>query len=207
MTKLLIVRAHPFTGEASRSMALTDAFIESYKQENPNDIIEDTNLYDMAVPEIDHHLLSAWKSLGEGVPFDDLKEQQQQKVTLFSGYTENFLSADKVVIANPLWNLNIPARLKAWIDTTNVSGKTFKYNELGQPIGLVTDTKVLHIQSSGGAYGGKDPASVYIKTIFNFIGVSDFHELFAEGLDYAPESAPQIMANAIEQASILGKSF
>ena len=207
MTKLLIVRAHPFTGEASRSMTVTDAFVESYKQQNPNDVIEDTNLYDMAVPEIDRHLLSAWKSLGEGVPFDELEEEQQEKVTLFSGYTENFLSADKVVIANPLWNLNVPARLKAWIDTTNVSGKTFKYNELGEAIGLVTDTKVLHIQASGGAYGGKDPASIYIKTIFKFIGVSDFYELFAEGMDHAPESAPQIMSDAIEQAILLGKTF
>ena len=46
-----------------------------------------------------------------------------------------------------------------------------------------------------------------IKTIFKFIGVSDFHELFAEGMDHAPESAPQIMSDAIEQAILLGKTF
>lgn len=207
MTKLLIIRAHPFTADASRSMAVTDAFIQSYKKANPKDVIEDTNLYDMAVPEIDRHLLGAWKSLGEGIPFDELTQEQQEKVTLFSGYTENFLSADKVVIANPLWNLNVPARLKAWIDTTNVSGKTFKYNELGEAVGLVTDKKILHIQSSGGAYAGNDPASVYVKTIFNFIGVSDFYQLFAEGMDHAPEKASQIMADAFEEAITLGQSF
>lgn len=207
MTKLLIVRAHPYTGEASRSMAVTDVFIESYRQENPNDVIEDINLYEMAVPEIDRHLLNAWKSLSEGIAFDELEEEQKEKVSLFNGYTENFLSADKIVIANPLWNLNVPARLKAWIDTTNVAGKTFKYDESGHPYGLVNDKKMLHIQSSGGVYAGKDPASVYIKTIFNFIGVSDFQELFAEGMDHAPESAPQIMADAIEKSIHLGKTF
>lgn len=60
---------------------------------------------------------------------------------------------------------------------------------------MVTDKKVLHIQSSDGAYAGKDSASLYVKTIFNFTSVSDYHDLFAEGMDYAPESAPQIMAD------------
>lgn len=207
MTKVLIVRAHPLTGEVSRSMKVTDAFVESYKKKNPDHIIEDTNLYDMAVPEIDRNLLDAWAALGSGTPFDKLSEVQQEKVTLFSNYTDNFLTADKVVVANPLWNLNVPARLKAWVDTINVSGKTFKYNELGQPIGLAGDKKVLHIQASGGTYAGQDPASIYIKTIFNFIGVSDFHELFVEGMDYAPEDTPKIVAAAVAEATTLGQTF
>ena len=41
----------------------------------------------------------------------------------FNELTDQFLSADKVVIANPMWNLNVPTRLKAWVDTINVAGK------------------------------------------------------------------------------------
>jgi len=81
------------------------------------------------------------------------------------------------------------------------------FDELGQPIGFVTDKKVLPIQLSGGAYARKGPASIYIKTIFTFIRVSDFHELFAEEMDYAPESASQIMADAMKEAVTLEKFF
>ena len=46
--------------------------------------------------------------------FETLSENQQQKVARFNELTDQFLSADKVVIANPMWNLNVPTRLKAW---------------------------------------------------------------------------------------------
>lgn len=207
MAKLLVVRAHPLDSEVSRSMQVTDAFISSYVENHPGDTIEDINLYDLAVPDIDRNLLQAWSELGKGTAFDELSEAKQQKITLFNGYTEDFLAADKVVIANPLWNLNVPARLKAWVDTVTVAGKTFKYNEKGEAVGLAGDKKVLHIQANGGVYGGKDPANQYLKTILNYIGITDFEELFVEGMDYAPDKAADIMAEGLEKATALGKAF
>ena len=207
MTKLLVVRAHPLDGEISRSMQVTNAFLKSYIESHTEDTIEDINLYDLAVPDIDRDLLQAWSELGSGTAFDELSEVKQQKITLFNGYTDGFLNADKVVIANPLWNLNVPARLKAWVDTVTVAGKTFKYNEKGEAVGLAGDKKVLHIQANGGVYDGKDPANQYLKTILTYIGVSDFQELFVEGMDYAPDKAADIMAEGIEKATALGKTF
>ncbi|SDQ17174.1 FMN-dependent NADH-azoreductase [Carnobacterium viridans] len=207
MTHLLVVRAHPLDSEHSRSMQVTDAFVKSYTESHPEDTIEDINLYDLAVPDIDRNLLQAWSELGTGIAFDELSEAKQQKITLFNGYTNGFLHADKVVIANPLWNLNVPARLKAWVDTITVAGKTFKYNEKGEAVGLAGDKKVLHIQANGGVYDGKDPANQYLKTILTYIGVSDFQELFVEGMDYAPDKAADIIAEGIEKATALGKTF
>ncbi len=63
-----------------------------------------------------------------------------KKIARFNELTEQFLAADKIVIANALWNLNIPTKLKAWFDTVNVAGKTFRYTENG-PEGLVTGKK------------------------------------------------------------------
>lgn len=207
MTSLLIVRAHPLNEESSRSMQVTDAFLKSYKQHHPQDKINDINLYEQAIPEIDRHLLNAWEELRAGKPFDELTEIQQEKATLFNGYTESFLSADKVIVANPLWNLNVPARLKAWIDTITVSGVTFKYNEAGKAVGTVRNKKALHIQANGGTYTGSDPASQYLKTIFGFIGVTDFQELFVEGMDHNPDQAQLIVAEARDKAIELAKTF
>ena len=133
MATVLVVRAHPLTSVQSRSMQLTDAFVDAYREQNPGDQIQELRLYDVAIPEIDLDLLSGWGKLGAGVPFSDLTSPEQNKVTLFNGLTAQFQAADKIVLANPLWNLNVPTRLKAWIDTVCVAGKTFRTTSRGKP--------------------------------------------------------------------------
>ena len=175
MAHVLIVRAHPFTGTASKSMQVTDAFIDSYRKNNPEDIIEDINLYNMPVPDINSDLLLAWDALGKGTPFYSLTQSQQHTVTLFDSFTNGFLAQDKIVVANPLWNLNVPSHLKSWFDTICVANKTFRYTANGSE-GMITGKKVLHIQANGGIYSGEDPASQYVKTMFEFLGITDFHQ-------------------------------
>lgn len=206
MVNVLIVRAHPLNQEVSRSMKVTDAFLNAYKEMHPDHKIKDINLYHVNVPEIDRDLLNAWNDLNQGKPFDSLSDSQQQKVNMFNSYTEEFLQQDKIIIANPLWNLSIPTRLKAWIDCITVAGKTFKYTETGS-VGIVKGKKVLHIQANGEVYNGSDPASQYVKTIFTFLGVTDFHQLFVEGMDHNPEKADEIVEKAVEKAQQLAKAF
>lgn len=43
--------------------------------------------------------------------------------------------------------------------------------------------------------------------IFNFIGVTDYHQIFVEGMDHDPDLAPQIMAKGFEQAQTLAETF
>jgi FMN-dependent NADH-azoreductase len=207
MAKLLVVRAHPLTSEFSRSMQLTDEFVRVYRATHAGDDVLELNLYARAVPEIDLDLLSAWKKLGAGTPFAHLTEGEQIKLTLFDGYTSQFLNVDRIVVANPLWNLNVPTRLKAWIDTIAVSGQTFRYNDDGVAVGLVHGKKAVHIQTSGGVFEGFDPASMYIKTIFTFLGVEDFEQIFAEGMDHDPEHAGEIIAAALVRVRAVASAF
>lgn len=207
MATVLVVRAHPLTSTQSRSMQLTDAFVDAYREQNPGDQIQELRLYDVAIPEIDLDLLSGWGKLGRHVPFSDLTTPEQNKVTLFNGLTTQFQAADKIVLANPLWNLNVPTRLKAWIDTICVAGKTFRYNEEGVAVGLVEGKKALHIQTSGGHFHGQDPACTYVKTMFNFLGVSDFTQITAEGMDHEPANADAIMEDAFSRVLETAKGF
>ncbi|MGX7244786.1 FMN-dependent NADH-azoreductase [Enterococcus quebecensis] len=206
MSKLLVVKAHPLTKEESRSVRALETFLESYQAQNPTDEIDFLDVYSDFIPEIDEDLLSGWGALRTGTEFTELNENQQTKVARFNELSDQFLSADKVVIANALWNLNVPTRLKAWIDTINVAGKTFKYTEEG-PKGLTTGKKALHIQSNGGFYEGQDFASQYVKGILNFIGVSEIDQLFIEGIDHHPEKAEELLAAAMDQAATIGKRF
>ncbi|MGX7352764.1 FMN-dependent NADH-azoreductase [Enterococcus canis] len=207
MATVLAIKAHPLTKDESRSVRALSTFLDNYRQTNPEDTIQVIDVYSDNIPEIDEDLLSGWNALRAGTAFTDLTENQQAKIARFNELTEQFLAADKVVIANALWNLGIPTRLKAWVDTINVAGKTFKYNELGQPVGLAGGKKLLHIQSNGGVYEGNDPASQYINTIFRFIGIDDIQQLFIEGIDYQPDRADELLTAAMAKATELGKTF
>jgi len=188
-------------------MRLTDEFKCAYRESHPDDQVTDLELYEVALPEIDLDLLNGWQQLQVGTPFCHLHETRQRKITLFDHFTDQFLDADKIVIANPLWNLQVPTRLKAWIDTICVTGKTFLYGESGEPIGLTTDKRVLHIQTAGGIFGGQDPASVYLKALFGFIGISDFQQIHAEGMDHNPDAAESIIDASVAAVRAAAASF
>lgn len=51
-------------------------------------------------------------------------------------YLEEFLSADKYVFVNPMYNGFVTAELKQYIDVIAVPRKLFRYTENG-PIGLL----------------------------------------------------------------------
>lgn len=156
------------------------------------------------MPEIDIDLLSGWEALRAGEQFVHLDPLQQAKLTLFENYTMQFQSSDVVVIANPLWNLSVPTRLKAWVDTVCRAGVTFRYNTEGRAEGLAAGKKVVHLQASGGHFGGKDPASAWLRTVFTFLGC-EFSQYSAEGMDHEPQRADEIMAAALADVTQLGR--
>ena len=50
-----------------------------------------------------------------------------------------------------MWNLSIPAILKAYIDYVSVVGITFKYTSKG-PVGILKNKKAIYIVARGGEY-------------------------------------------------------
>ncbi|WP_285180697.1 NAD(P)H-dependent oxidoreductase, partial [Mycobacterium tuberculosis] len=85
----------------------------------------------MNFPEIDAEMMGAWNDLRAGKQFESLTPSQREKINTFNTSVQEFIDADKVIIANPLWNMSIPTKLKSWIDSINAAGKTFKYNPDG----------------------------------------------------------------------------
>jgi len=207
MSRLLVVRAHPLNATSSRTMRLTDEFVRAYGAAHPDDEITQLPLFELAVPEIDLDLLNAWRELAAGTPFAHLTLNEQAKVTLFKGYTTQFMANDKIVIANPLWNLQVPTRLKAWLDTTCVADVSFRYNAAGEAEGLVHDKKALHIQTSGGNFAHLDPASVYVRSLLQFMGLTDLTDISAEGMDHDPDHAEDILDDAARRLVEFAKIF
>ncbi|MBU8769031.1 FMN-dependent NADH-azoreductase [Cytobacillus oceanisediminis] len=211
MAQVLYITAHPHDDKVSYSMAAGKAFIDSYKEANPNDEVVHIDLYKENIPQIDVDVFSGWGKLQSGKGFEELSEDEKAKVGRLSELSEQFVAADKYVFVTPLWNFSFPPVMKAYLDSVAVAGKAFKYTAEG-PIGLLSDKKAIHIQARGGIYSEGPAAEMemghrYLTVLMQFFGVPSFEGLFVEGHNAMPDKAEEIKADAIARAKDKGKTF
>lgn len=193
MATVLIVKAHPLDPQNSYALRALEEFETRFASLHPEDMIEIVDVFEDEIPTLDKPLLEAMAAAKKG---EEIASEQAERLERYNAFTQQFLSADKIVVVNPLWNLNVPSQLVSWINTINVAGLTFKYGPEGS-IGLIKDKKLLHIQSNGGVYAGQDPAAQYIKSIFEFLGFKDIQQVFIEGQSADPSQAQAIFEEAM----------
>jgi FMN-dependent NADH-azoreductase len=199
--KLLYIKANAKPEGTSRTYKISDSFIEAYKQSHPEDEVITLDLYN------------------EGIRFlsvDDVNtvfgpKTDESKNHPILKYAFQFIEADKYVIAEPMWNLSVPAILKAYIDYICVTGVTFKYTENG-PVGLCTEKKAVNITSRGGLYAEAPYSSYemgdrYLRTILGFLGITDFTTISAEELDVMGKDVDTILGNSITKAKEIANNF
>lgn len=211
MTTVLYITAHPHDETQSYSMAVGKAFIDTYREANPNDEVVNVDLYKENIPQIDADVFSGWGKLQSGKGFDDLSSEEKAKVSRLSELCEQFIAADKYVFVTPLWNFSFPPVMKAYFDSISVAGKTFNYTEQG-PVGLLTDKKAIHIQARGGVYSEGPAAEFemghrYINVMMQFYGVPSFEGIFVEGHNAMPDKAQEIKEKAIARAKDVAHTF
>lgn len=198
MSKVLYIKANIKKEEESRTFKVSDSFIEEYRNDNPNDEIITLDLYkeniDFLKPE----------DLGE--IFGAKNEESRNNPIL--KYAYQFAEADKYVIASPMWNLSIPAILKAYIDYVSVTGITFKYTAEG-PVGLLKDKKAVHVVSRGGEYGDApyEMGDRYLRTILGFFGIQDMKTIAVESLDVVGADVEGKVEQGIKVAKDIAKLY
>ncbi|CAN7742338.1 FMN-dependent NADH-azoreductase [Paenibacillus sp. LjRoot56] len=185
MEKLLVINAHANVDSPdSVSLEVGKYFIENYRKMNPNELIEQIDLYGEEIPEINSTVLSAWGKFESG---GELTDDEKRVTSKMNEILQQFKSAKKYVIIMPLHNFNIPSRLKDYMDNIMIARETFKYTENGG-VGLLTDGRsLLVIQGSGAIYTNNDWytdnefSHKYLKSMFNFLGIEDYRIIRAQG--------------------------
>lgn len=199
MSKVLYIKANAKPSNQSRTFRIADRFIEVYRQNHPQDEVITLDLYKKGITFLTE----------EAVTNHGAAEKDRNHPVL--KYAYQFLEADKFVFAEPLWNLGVPAILKAYIDYISVAGITFKYTAQG-PVGQCQGKKAVNITTRGGNYSQQPMADYemgdrYLKTILGFLGITDYTTIAAENLDVVGQDVEAIIGNAIKQAEDLAKNF
>jgi len=203
MKKVLYITANPKEESQSYSLEAGRKFLDLYKSQNPQDEIVELDLYNLDIPFIDDDVFKGWGKLGAGVAFEELSETEKFKVGAINTYTEQFIDADKYIFVTPMWNLSLPPKVKVYVDTLMIAGKTFHYTEQG-PEGLLKDKKAFHIHATGGVYSNPtlehmEFGNSYLKTVLGFMGVNDFNSVLLEGTAMAGDDPSLIKNKAIDE--------
>ncbi len=201
MSKVLYIKANVKPDGESKSFQVSDAFIDAYKKQNPEDEIITLDLYEEEIGFLHGEDL--------GAVFGPKTEESKSHPIL--KYTYQFLEADKYIISAPFWNLSLPAIVKAYIDYICVTGITFAYTENG-PVGLCKDKKAVHVVSRGGHYlegpaTGFEMGDRYLRVLFGFLGITDFKTVAIEGVDVIGADVDGIVGKAIAQAQDIAATF
>lgn len=160
----------------SYSRALGDRLIARLKSQS----LSTVKVRDLAdgIPNIDETWI--------GANFTDIAErtaEQRSALSCSDALISELKSADTLVIGLPIYNFNVPAAFKAWIDQIARAKITFRYGDNG-PEGLLEDKKAYVILSSGGTQLGSniDYVSDYIHHILGFIGIKDVTIIDSSGI-------------------------
>lgn len=196
MKKLLFVDSC-IRGSESRTLKIAEAFLSSVRG------------YEIARVRVD------------GLPLVPLglKELSRRGALVDAGnYSDplfacakQFAEADLIVIASPLWDMGIPAKLKTYLENVSVEGIAFRAMENGDCVGICRAEETVFLTTRGMDIADGDPmeqASPYLKAISRFFGIERFETVSAYGLDMvSPEEAERRVDAAAEEARALAEAL
>jgi FMN-dependent NADH-azoreductase len=177
MSKLLVVETSP-RGDYSISRHLTRRFVAGWSGAHPGGEVVLRDLMETDLPFVNAPWLQAYFT-----PPEQHSREMKAVLQLSDTLVGELLAADHLVIATPVYNYNVPAALKAWIDHIVRKGMTLGHD--GQ--GLLTGKKATVLMASGGVYAegspiqDRDIATQYLRLVLKVIGITDVAFIAAGG--------------------------
>ncbi|MFD0586579.1 FMN-dependent NADH-azoreductase [Paenibacillus sp. GCM10027627] len=208
MSQVLFIKANDRPSEQSVSAQMYDEFLKGYKEANPEAQLVELNLFAENLPYFDNAMMTGLYKEANGM---ELTSEEKELTATANRYLDQFMAADKIVIAFPLWNFTIPAQLLTYLFYISQAGKTFKYTEQG-PVGLAGGRKVALLNARGGVYSEGPMQQIemslnYVKTIMGFIGIHDAETHVIEGHNQFPDRKEAIIGEGLRKAFEAGSAF
>jgi FMN-dependent NADH-azoreductase len=168
------------------------------------------NLFTAQLPTFEGFTVRAKYKIMHGQPCTPEESKAWQAVETI---VKQFTSADKYVLAVPMWNFGIPYRLKQYIDLIVQPTYTFMITPEGKYKGLVTGKPVFVAYARGGDYSAPEAQSIdfqkkYLELILGFIGFTAIHSLIVQPtMAGGRETAEQKRNEAIAEAKKMAAQF
>ena len=203
---VLVVKANNRPASEAVSSKMYETFMNNIEGVN----VTTFDVFAEDMPYFGQELFNAFGKVQSGEEMTDI---EQRILAAKQKAMDALTAADVVVFAFPLWNLTIPAKLQTFIDYVYQAGFTFKYDENGQAVQLMTDKKAIILNARGGIYSTPEAAPMemaanYIKNVVGGVfGMEITHEVIIEGHAAAPDQAEAIIAEGLEKVEAVAKEL
>ena len=203
---ILVVKANNRPASEAVSTKMYEAFMNNIEGVN----VTTYDVFAEDMPYLGQDLFSAFGKVASGEEMTDIEKRilaAKQKAM------DAVTAADVVVFAFPLWNLTIPAKLQSFIDYIYQAGFSFKYDENGNAVQLLTDKKFVVLSARGGVYSSPEAApmemaATYIKNVCGGVfGMKLVDEVIIEGHAAAPDQAEKIIAEGLAKVEAVAKGL
>lgn len=203
---VLVVKANNRPAAEAVSSKMYDTFIENLEGVN----VTTYDVFAEDMPYIGQELFDAFGKVASGAELTDL---EQRLLAAKQKAKDAIIAADVIVFAFPLWNLTIPAKLQTFIDYIFEAGFSFKYDEEGNAVQLLTDKKAILLSARGGIYSTPEAAPMemavnYMKNVLGGVfGMEIIDEVVIEGHAAQPDQAEAIIAEGLEKTAAAAKKL
>lgn len=205
MKKLLYITANTKPEEQSTSRTVGRLLVNELQKRGEGVQLEELDLYQTHLPTLQYHYFSGRSTLISTAEIMKLSKEEQKDIEQVLTLCDQFVGADWIVLAAPMWSLSYPAVVKQYLDCILMTGKTIAFkNE--KPYGLLTDRprSFVYVQSSGASLPWMlrpilNKGMSYVEDIMKFIGISGCYNLFADGTGTTEEERWQAIAKAKEK--------
>ena len=206
---VLVVKGNNRPASEAVSSKMYETFMEEIKgADNLNVSVYD--VFEEDTPFFGQEFLTAFGKVQNG---EELTADEQRLLAAKQKAMDALSAAELVVFAFPLWNLTIPAKLQTFIDYTYQAGYTFKYDENGNAVQLMTDKKVILLSARGGIYSTPEAAPMemahnYMRNVLGGVyGMEIIDEVIIEGHASDPNNAEKIIADGLEKVKETAKKL
>lgn len=208
MASLLKIDVSP-RGDHSYSRQLGKTFLEAWQAAHPGSTVVERDLAKHQPTFVDVQWIGGAFSAPE-----THTDEHKAALKLSNEIVAELQAADHILITTPMYNFQVPAVLKAWIDHAVRVGLTVNYTDKG-PVGLLTGKKVSVLVASAGTYPEGQPSEAYdhltpyLKFILAFIGLTDVSFVRAggvSGIQYGKITEEDWKKPFAEQAAALAKA-
>lgn len=190
MTKNILSVNSSIFGEQGVSSQLVQALIDRLEQAYPGANVVKRDLAAQPLPHFSGEFVTALSADAA-----DRSASQRQAVAQADQVIAEVSAAEVLILAAPMYNFGVPSTLKAWLDYLARAGVTFRYTDKG-PEGLLGGKTAYVVTTRGGLHKDRasDVETPFLRTYLNFVGITDIHFIYAEGLNMGQK------AQSLEQA-------
>ena len=187
-------------GDRSHSTKIALAYLEQAKTNIPDLELNNINPWSLDLPEFNGEMLDAKYSVIRG---DNPSDGEISAWSRVKNIFDEFNDADHYLFSVPMWNFNIPYKLKHYIDIVTQPGMSWSYTPEDGYKGLMTDKTATVIYATGDGYSegtgfeSFDMQKPYVNLWLTFLGFKKIEKVVIDRTLFDAETAEK---NALDVA-------